>query len=73
MRILPDFLLHGDKTLAHPRLDPDNQMRAAMGGPLRHELRTARVDRPADSAKLNPEARAMLEWMAHVDAGRIGG
>ena len=73
LRILPGFLLPGDKALAYPRLDPDNRLRAAMGVPLRHEIRTARVDMPAGAAKLSPEGRAVLEWMAHVDAGRIGG
>ena len=72
LRILPDFLLSGDNHHAHPRPDPDNRMRAAMGTPLRHQLRAARVDIPADHAKLSPEARATLQWMAHVDAGRIG-
>ncbi len=73
LRPLPDFLLRGDPATALPRLDDDNRMRAAMGTPLRHQRRSARVEMPADSAELSPEQRAVLEWMAHVDAGRIGG
>ncbi|MEO7329570.1 MAG: hypothetical protein ABI193_13405 [Minicystis sp.] len=65
IRHLPDFLKYGDKGVGLPRRSPHAHIGKGFPDLPARPL-------PATRDAYCAQEIAMLEWMAHVDAGRIG-
>ena len=73
LRVLTHFLTHGDAELGLPRPSPAVQMRGKMGlPPDRSAGDGVAVLRGADGGGASASAAAR-DWLAHVEAGRMGG
>ena len=66
-RILPNFLMEGDRERGTPIANPHSRMRAMMGMPPRAPAP------PLVQSLSQDEGTAAREWLRHVEAGRIGG
>ena len=77
LRVLTGFLTHGDAELGLPRPSPTVQMRGKMGLPPDHTPGAdVAVLRGADGGGDGSDASASAaarDWLAHVEAGRMGG
>ncbi len=65
LRILPLFLLHGDKAMATPQPHP-RTVKGSPGPEFPAPRELSRRDVQSN------DAQAALDWLAHVRAGRIG-
>lgn len=69
IRILPDFLKHGDAELGFPRKSPYTRNRSFIG------TAASDVPVPAERDGHDPSSlaeQAMRDWLGHVSAGRVG-